>query len=233
MIASWVAQASFEPLGFTVAVAKDRAIESLMQVGDRFALNCLPDGDFQPIMKHFLKRFPPGADRFEGVKWTPASCGAPILLDAVAHMECQVVRRMEADDHWVVRARARRVWRPSACCLLFSSRGGPSSDAAADCGARPRNRAPNRCMQRWSRALCRRTARRPATTARWRATTEQKAVQPSRHGSIIASWPLFFSFQRSVQIYPPCSFCSSPYSFEFIIRSRSFFSGDSTVTRYG
>jgi flavin reductase (DIM6/NTAB) family NADH-FMN oxidoreductase RutF len=32
MIASWVAQASFEPLGLTVAVAKDRAIESLMQV---------------------------------------------------------------------------------------------------------------------------------------------------------------------------------------------------------
>ena len=30
--ASWVAQASFEPLGLTVAVAKDRAIESLMQV---------------------------------------------------------------------------------------------------------------------------------------------------------------------------------------------------------
>ena len=28
----WVVQASFEPLGFTVAVAKDRAIESLMQV---------------------------------------------------------------------------------------------------------------------------------------------------------------------------------------------------------
>ena len=33
-IASWVAQASFEPLGLTVAVAKDRAIESLMQVSD-------------------------------------------------------------------------------------------------------------------------------------------------------------------------------------------------------
>ncbi|MEM1310258.1 MAG: MBL fold metallo-hydrolase, partial [Cyanobacteria bacterium P01_H01_bin.153] len=29
MLASWVAQASFQPLGFTVAVAKDRAIESL------------------------------------------------------------------------------------------------------------------------------------------------------------------------------------------------------------
>lgn len=32
MVASWVAQASFEPLGITVAVAKDRAIESLLQV---------------------------------------------------------------------------------------------------------------------------------------------------------------------------------------------------------
>lgn len=33
MVASWVSQASFEPLGLTIAVAKDRAIESLMQVG--------------------------------------------------------------------------------------------------------------------------------------------------------------------------------------------------------
>ena len=38
MIASWVAQASFEPLGITVAVAKDRAIESLMQVRDALKL---------------------------------------------------------------------------------------------------------------------------------------------------------------------------------------------------
>ena len=52
MVASWVAQASFEPLGFTVAIAKDRAIESLMQVGDRFVLNCLPEEGFEPIMKH-------------------------------------------------------------------------------------------------------------------------------------------------------------------------------------
>ena len=102
MIASWVAQASFEPLGFTVAVAKDRAIESLMQVNDTFVLNCLPENGFEPLMKHFLTRFPPGADRFEGVEWAPANCGAPILGDAVAFMECRVVSRMEANDHWIV-----------------------------------------------------------------------------------------------------------------------------------
>ncbi|MDP4360667.1 flavin reductase family protein, partial [Escherichia coli] len=45
MLASWVMQASFEPLGLTIAVAKDRAIESLMQVGDRFVLNVLEEGN--------------------------------------------------------------------------------------------------------------------------------------------------------------------------------------------
>ena len=40
MLASWVAQASFEPLGLTVAVAKDRAIESLMQVSAQPAFAC-------------------------------------------------------------------------------------------------------------------------------------------------------------------------------------------------
>jgi len=105
MVASWVAQASFEPLGLTIAVAKDRAIESLMQVGDRFVLNCLGEGEYSGIMKHFLQRFPAGADRFEGVEWFPsAENGSPVLKDAIAHMACKVVSRMETADHWVTYA---------------------------------------------------------------------------------------------------------------------------------
>lgn len=102
MLASWVTQASFEPLGFTVAVAKDRAIESLMQVGDRFVLNTLEEGKHLPLMKHFLKRFPPGADRFAGIKTQVATNGSPILIEALAYMECEVVSRMECSDHWLV-----------------------------------------------------------------------------------------------------------------------------------
>ncbi len=102
MVASWVTQASFEPPGFTVAVAKDRAIESLMQVGDRFVLNILEEGKYQGLMKHFLKRFPPGADRFEGVNVQTAKNGSPILGEALAYLECEVVSRMEASDHWIV-----------------------------------------------------------------------------------------------------------------------------------
>lgn len=102
MLASWVAQASFQPLGLSIAVAKDRAIESLMQVGDRFVLNVLEEGNYQKLMRHFLKRFAPGADRFAGVRTQPAQNGAPILTEALAYMECEVVSRMDCGDHWVV-----------------------------------------------------------------------------------------------------------------------------------
>ena len=102
MLASWITQASFEPLGFTVAVAKDRAIESLMQVGDTFVLNVLEEGNHLPLMKHFLKRFPPGADRFAGVRTRPANNQSPILADALAYLECEVASRMELNDHWLV-----------------------------------------------------------------------------------------------------------------------------------
>lgn len=116
MLASWVAQASFKPLGFSIAVAKDRAIESLMQVGDRFVLNVLEESNYQKLMKHFLKRFAPGADRFEGVRTQPAENGAPILTDALAYMECEVVSRMDCGDHWAVYSTvyAGRVSHPDA-----------------------------------------------------------------------------------------------------------------------
>ena len=61
MVASWVSQASFSPPGITVAVAKDRAIESYMQVGEGFVVNILREDNYQKMFRHFLKRFAPGA----------------------------------------------------------------------------------------------------------------------------------------------------------------------------
>ncbi|KKD39145.1 diflavin flavoprotein [Limnoraphis robusta] len=104
MLASWISQASFQPLGLSIAVAKDRAIEALMQVNDSFVLNVLAENNYQKLMRHFLKRFAPGADRFEGVETQSASNGSPILTDAVAYLECQVASRMELSDHWIIYA---------------------------------------------------------------------------------------------------------------------------------
>ncbi len=105
MVASWVSQASFTPPGLTVAVAKDRAIEALMQVGDRFVLNVLRDDNHQDLLRHFLKRFPPGADRFAGVNVLEgAAAGGPVLADALAFLGCRVVQRLEGPDHWIIYA---------------------------------------------------------------------------------------------------------------------------------
>ena len=57
MIASWVTQASLQPLGFTIAVAKDRAIDTLLQVGDRFVLNVLEEGNYQELEKAISQTF--------------------------------------------------------------------------------------------------------------------------------------------------------------------------------
>ncbi len=103
MLASWVTQASVNPLGVAIAVAKDRAIESIMHVGDSFVLNVLEEGKYQGLMKHFLKRFAPGADRFAGVKTYPAATNeSPILAEALAYMECEITTRMDCGDHWVI-----------------------------------------------------------------------------------------------------------------------------------
>jgi flavin reductase (DIM6/NTAB) family NADH-FMN oxidoreductase RutF len=87
-----------------------------MQVGDKFVLNVLEEGNYQALMKHFLKRFPPGADRFAGVKTQPAANGSPILTDSLAYLECEVVSRMEVSDHWIVYSKITngRVSNPDA-----------------------------------------------------------------------------------------------------------------------
>lgn len=116
MLASWVSQASFKPIGVTIAVAKDRAIEALMQVGDHFVLNVLEENNYSHLMRHFLKRFAPGADRFAGVKTQPSRLGIPILTEALAYLECRVESRMDANDHWIVYATAEegKVSKPDA-----------------------------------------------------------------------------------------------------------------------
>jgi flavin reductase (DIM6/NTAB) family NADH-FMN oxidoreductase RutF len=53
-------------------------------------------------MRHFLKRFSPGADRFAGIKTYPASNGSPILAESLAYIECEITTRMDCGDHWII-----------------------------------------------------------------------------------------------------------------------------------
>jgi flavin reductase (DIM6/NTAB) family NADH-FMN oxidoreductase RutF len=126
MLASWVSQATFNPPGLTVAVAKDRAIESLLFKGNNFVLNVLPEGKHIPLMKHFLKPFAPGEDRFTDVATEEASNGCPILKDALAYVECQVANRLECGDHWLLYAIAQQgnVLQPDGITAIHHRKSG-------------------------------------------------------------------------------------------------------------
>ena len=126
MVASWVSQASFNPPGFTVAVARERAVESLLHVGDRFALNVLAAGRETGPMRQFLQPFTPGADRFAGLELEASPGGQPILPEALAWLEAQVTARMECGDHWILYAQVNQggVLDPAGTTAVHQRRSG-------------------------------------------------------------------------------------------------------------
>ena len=50
-----------------------------------------------------------GADRFAGVDWEPGPGGAPLLTDALAGLECDIVAEHPAGDHWIVVGRVENI----------------------------------------------------------------------------------------------------------------------------
>ncbi len=126
MVASWVSQASFSPPGFTVAVAKDRAVEALLHIDDCFVLNVLAAGRETGPMKQFLKPFPPGADRFAGLELERSPGSQPILPEALAWLEARVQQRMECGDHWLLYAQVEQggLLDPEAVTAVHQRRSG-------------------------------------------------------------------------------------------------------------
>jgi 3-hydroxy-9,10-secoandrosta-1,3,5(10)-triene-9,17-dione monooxygenase reductase component len=53
--------------------------------------------------ERFARRATPaGADRFAGLDWEPGRGGVPLLTDALASLECDIVAEHPAGDHWIV-----------------------------------------------------------------------------------------------------------------------------------
>ena len=105
MLASWVSQASFNPPALTVAVAKERAVESFLLKGSNFNLNVLQAGNEKDTMKALLKPFKPGENRFGDMEVEIGERnGCAIVTEALSYLECDVTERMECGDHWLLYA---------------------------------------------------------------------------------------------------------------------------------
>jgi flavin reductase (DIM6/NTAB) family NADH-FMN oxidoreductase RutF len=101
MLASWIQQCSFEPPQVTVAIQNSRTLIEWLKQGDKFTINILDEGQTDMI-GHFGRGYSPGEPAFEGLDIQSRPEFGPLLNEALAHLDCQVMGRLTAGDHDVV-----------------------------------------------------------------------------------------------------------------------------------
>ena len=98
MLASWFQQAAFEPPMITVASNKSRPIASLIDNAKQFSLSIFHTNQ-KELFSHFAKGFEPGDDPFAGIKTETRGSACPVLTDAMAYLDCELVSTTDAGDH--------------------------------------------------------------------------------------------------------------------------------------
>jgi flavin reductase (DIM6/NTAB) family NADH-FMN oxidoreductase RutF len=94
---TWVTQSSFDPPQVAVGLKKSGRPLELVRASRRFVLNFLESGQ-KDLAYAFFKPSGISADRISGYRYSPG----PILDDAPAWIEAQVVSIDESGDHAVV-----------------------------------------------------------------------------------------------------------------------------------
>jgi 3-hydroxy-9,10-secoandrosta-1,3,5(10)-triene-9,17-dione monooxygenase reductase component len=98
LIVNSLASVSLEPPLVSFCPSRSSLTWSRMRRAGRFGVNVL-GRQHEPFAE---RATPPGADRFAGLDWEPGPGGIPLLTDALATLECEIVAEHPAGDHWIV-----------------------------------------------------------------------------------------------------------------------------------
>jgi flavin reductase (DIM6/NTAB) family NADH-FMN oxidoreductase RutF len=99
MLGSWVQQAAFDPPAVSIALSRDRSIFRLIEASGLLAISVLGEND-QPLMRKYARATRENGEAFEGVAITRTPGGVPALADALAWLECRVIRDLDfGADH--------------------------------------------------------------------------------------------------------------------------------------
>lgn len=102
MTANWLTQVSFEPCLVAVAIENDAHTLDLMHRGGVFSVNVVPAGR-EDLVDRFVKPQRRVGDKLGDVPFHEgAVTGAPLLDEATAAFECQIVAAHGAGDHTLV-----------------------------------------------------------------------------------------------------------------------------------
>jgi 3-hydroxy-9,10-secoandrosta-1,3,5(10)-triene-9,17-dione monooxygenase reductase component len=98
LIVNSLTSVSLEPPLVSFSPARSSLTWSRMRRAGRFGVNVLG----RQHERFAVRATPPGADRFAGLDWELGRGGVPLLTDALASLECQIVAEHPAGDHWIV-----------------------------------------------------------------------------------------------------------------------------------
>jgi flavin reductase (DIM6/NTAB) family NADH-FMN oxidoreductase RutF len=96
--ASSVVPVSFKPVIVAVAFGVDHASRPVLHAGRAFTINVLKR-DQMEMASHFGAVSGRHANKLADVRWRPGLSGAPILLDSLAYIECELASTVAAGDH--------------------------------------------------------------------------------------------------------------------------------------
>ena len=98
--ASWVSQVSFDPPLIMVAVHREHFSHLLLERGSNFAINILGEEQGELARLFYTPVGPEEQERI-GVPFITRKSGAPILREAMAYLDCQLVTFYDAGDHTI------------------------------------------------------------------------------------------------------------------------------------
>jgi flavin reductase (DIM6/NTAB) family NADH-FMN oxidoreductase RutF len=96
---AWMMQVSFDPLLLALSINPHHSSYELLKQSRSFSVNVLSKGQFE-LAAHYGQ--PARAEKLASRQWTAGSAGTPLLHEALAWFECQVVGEYPAGDHVLV-----------------------------------------------------------------------------------------------------------------------------------
>jgi 3-hydroxy-9,10-secoandrosta-1,3,5(10)-triene-9,17-dione monooxygenase reductase component len=105
LIVNSLSSVSLEPPLVSFSPSRSSLTWSRMRRAGRFGVNVLGRQHEQ----FAIRATPAGADRFTGLDWQSGPRGTPLLSDALARLECEIVAEHPTGDHWIVVARVDEV----------------------------------------------------------------------------------------------------------------------------
>jgi flavin reductase (DIM6/NTAB) family NADH-FMN oxidoreductase RutF len=89
---------SLEPPLVLICIGQSASLHEHLKEGSHFAVNVLSSHQ-EYLSRKFASK---DGDRFEGVRYVEGDTGSPLLEDALAHIECQVLHAYPGGDHTII-----------------------------------------------------------------------------------------------------------------------------------